>query len=97
MRCKENFQGDRCKKEANHQLSVAENPDPQHQGSFTIWEGEGDSKKVLAKAQGAIPCIRRDGLRKAKKLEWYAQSGRVSAKQAIEIMDFVVKGLTRGK
>jgi len=99
MRCKENFQGDRCKKEANHQLSVAENPDPRHQADFTVWEGEGDSKKVVAKAKGAVAVIKKDTLRKVDKLMAYAYNvaDQGDRKRAIAVLDFVGKGLDRGK
>jgi hypothetical protein len=48
MRCKEHFQGDRCHKEAQHESEVALKPDPVHMGSFSAWEGSGDSKRVVA-------------------------------------------------
>jgi hypothetical protein len=46
-RCKEHFQGDRCKFAKHHASPLAVNPQPQHQGSFTLWTGEGDSKSVV--------------------------------------------------
>lgn len=48
MRCKEHFQGDRCRKEAQHESEVALKPDPVHMGAFSAWEGSGDSKRVIA-------------------------------------------------
>jgi hypothetical protein len=48
--CQENFQGDRCWKSAGHASSVAINPDVNHAGQFVGWTGEGDSKKVVARA-----------------------------------------------
>lgn len=50
MRCKEHFQGDRCRKEAQHESEVALRPDPVHVGSFSAWQGTGDSKKIVAAA-----------------------------------------------
>jgi hypothetical protein len=50
-RCKEHFQGDRCKKERMHAAETHPNRDHFHQGSFTAWSGEGDSKKVEAQTR----------------------------------------------
>ena len=50
MRCKEHFQGDRCRKEARHESEVALKPDPVHVGSLNAWEGSGDSKRLVAAA-----------------------------------------------
>lgn len=51
-RCKEHFQGDRCRKVRHHSSPVGLKPDPLHAGSFTAWEGEGDSKTVVKQAPG---------------------------------------------
>jgi hypothetical protein len=48
LRCKEHFQGDRCRKQAQHESAVALKPDPVHMGSFSAWEGSGDAKRVVA-------------------------------------------------
>jgi hypothetical protein len=50
MRCKEHFQRDHCRKEAQHESEVTLKPDPVHVGSFSAWEGSGDSKKIVAAA-----------------------------------------------
>lgn len=63
QRCKAHFQGDRCKKERFHDSDFSlDNSEEatRHQGSFTIWKGSGDSKTVLAKAQGAVPRVHRN-------------------------------------
>jgi len=58
MRCKEYFQGDRCRKEAHHESNVAMSPEPVHVGQFSSWEGEGDSQKKLMQSQA--PILKRD-------------------------------------
>lgn len=60
MRCKEHFQGDRCRKEARHESEVALKPDPVHVGSFSAWEGIGDSKKIVAAATFSKPHQKRN-------------------------------------
>jgi RAB protein geranylgeranyltransferase component A len=51
-RCKENYQGDRCKKAKNHDLSVNQNPDRVHVGSFTAWDTDG---LIVARLQKKAP------------------------------------------
>src|SRR5579863_3378348 len=58
MRCKEHFQGDRCRKEARHDSEVAMTPDNVHVGMFSSWEGEGDSQKKIMQSQA--PILKRD-------------------------------------
>jgi hypothetical protein len=48
LRCKEHFQGDRCRKEAQHESAVALKLDPAHVGSFNAWEGSGAGKRLVA-------------------------------------------------
>lgn len=48
-RCKEHFQGDRCKKELNHALSVNPNVDELHRGNFTVWQGSGETQEPLVR------------------------------------------------
>lgn len=49
-RCKETFQGDRCKREGDHTTASQDNPNV-HAGEFTMWNDQG----VLLKVQGAQP------------------------------------------
>jgi hypothetical protein len=58
MRCKEHFQGDRCRKDAHHDSKLAEKPDPEHVGAFSSWEGTGDSQKKIMQSQA--PILKRD-------------------------------------
>ena len=60
MRCKEHFQGDRCRKEEHHESEVALKPDPVHVGQFSAWEGSGDSKKLVAAATISKPHQKRN-------------------------------------
>jgi hypothetical protein len=60
MRCKEHFQGDRCRKEAQHESEVALKPDPVHAGSFSAWEGNGDAKRVIAASHIPKPHLKRN-------------------------------------
>jgi len=46
-RCKEHYQGDRCREPRGHSSPLALSPDPQHAGQFNVWTGDGDSKKLL--------------------------------------------------
>ncbi len=58
MRCKEHFQGDRCRKDAHHDSNVAMTPDSVHVGQFSSWKGEGDKQEKLMQSQA--PILRRD-------------------------------------
>lgn len=49
-RCKNTFQGDRCKRERGHETSSTDNPNV-HFGQFTMWNEQGE----LLKVQGAQP------------------------------------------
>jgi hypothetical protein len=60
MRCKEHFQGDRCRKEAHHESEVAFKPDPVHAGSFSAWEGSGDAKRLVAASHIPKPHLKRN-------------------------------------
>jgi hypothetical protein len=60
MRCKEHFQGDRCRKEAQHESAVALKPDPVHMGSFSAWEGSGDSRRLVAASHIPKPHLKRN-------------------------------------
>lgn len=62
LRCKEHYQGDRCKRAKAH----AEDLD--HQGSFQAWSGTGDSKRVTAVALGSHPRMRRTQRRKVDQI-----------------------------
>lgn len=60
MRCKEHFQGDRCRKEARHESEVAFKPDPAHTGTFSAWEGSGDAKRLVAASHIPKPHLKRN-------------------------------------
>jgi hypothetical protein len=99
-RCKAVLNGERCEKARFHDFETAPERDEVHEGAFTRWRGEGESRRVLAKVQGAMPRIRRGALRKVDKLIAHAgrlaDQGGAGRKQAIAVLDFVGKGLTRG-
>jgi len=58
MRCKEHFQGDRCKKHAGHESAVALEPDKLHEGSFNSWFGSGEYQRKFMQSQA--PLLKRD-------------------------------------
>lgn len=60
MRCKEHFQGDRCRKDAQHESEVALKPDPVHVGAFNAWQGSGDSKQRVAVSSVPKPHLKRN-------------------------------------
>ena len=47
MRCKEHFQGDRCKKESGHEDLI-------HEGQFSSWRESADSKVKIMQSQKPI-------------------------------------------
>jgi hypothetical protein len=59
-RCKEHFQGDRCRKQAQHESPVALKPDPVHLGTFSAWEGSGDAKRIVAVSHIRKPHLKRN-------------------------------------
>lgn len=99
-RCKETLNGERCKKARFHDFETNQNPDEVHQGDFSAWKGKGDKVTVLAKAKGAVPCIRKSALRQVDKLlrlaDRHAAVGGEHTKTAKAIIEFVEKGLKRG-
>lgn len=47
-RCKEHFQGDKCRGLAGHDSPINMEPDPVHVGQFQAWDGSGDAKRKVA-------------------------------------------------
>lgn len=41
MRCPQNYQGDRCRKDKGHDSALAMTPDPVHEGQFNKWDAKG--------------------------------------------------------
>lgn len=41
MRCPQNYQGDRCRKDKGHDSALAMKPDPVHEGQFNKWNEKG--------------------------------------------------------
>jgi len=54
-RCKEHFQGDKCRKHLRHTSNLLVNPDPVHVGQFNAWTGEGATKTLKGTIQRTAP------------------------------------------